>query len=216
MQITSAPPVERSTAGSATTLRDAKPSAPSSSTTAQQAVPTDSFTSSVPAGRAVRSDRFNGEARICCCIECARHDSPLLCFVFANLARARRCPAKRSSVRQCSELCEQFRGGDTRCVLFHNGGRQELLRKRRRVGGTYVASVGNLPGASASGSTVQSAENSPQCQDRRARLTDEAHPARLADSCSLRSISHPARYRYLPRCKGDPWTRPHSGEKDRP
>jgi len=120
--------------------------------------PTDSFTSPSGHGRAVRADRCNGEARICRYLVCARQNSPSSASSSQTSPASASAPPKRSSgsANVQSSASSSRRRRSLRPIHTVEA---RLLRKRRRVGSTYVALRRDLPGASESGSSVQSAEN---------------------------------------------------------
>ena len=132
MQISSVPPVELLPPGPARAPRNALPVAASSPTATQQTIPVDSFTSSAQATTAATT---------------APPPASSSAPAEGALALAAQIAAGISEAATLAASYSTTVGGKN-----YSGSVTES-------GGTYTASVGNLPGVSASGSSVQSAED---------------------------------------------------------
>ena len=159
MQITSALSVDLSTTGLATTPRNSAPAAASSSTATQQTTPadSDSFTSSVAPQAA--SATASPQAKVA-----PASSAPAQTAASAN-SSAQTPPASSSapakgSLALASQISASISEAATLAASYSTTvGGKNYSGTVEESGGTYTASVANLLGAIASGSSIQSAEN---------------------------------------------------------
>jgi hypothetical protein len=162
MEITSVSPVDLSTAGQATTLRDSEPSAAQLSTATQPGNPReDSFTSSVPVRHAssapsasqakpVAAPASSAPAQTAPASASSSQTSP---------ASADAAPKRSAAPANTQSSASSVQVATLAASYSTTVGGQNYSASVEESGGTYVASVGNLAGVSGSGSSVQSAEN---------------------------------------------------------